>query len=315
MRKKNTPEVRYSLRQHKSIEKFVKKLPEDLELFGQEILDRADNLIVDIVERQRVTEKQKKSLAHMKQSLFSWLWVKPGDRFGKIVAISDIFCGCYNQKRIKVRCDCGKEYEIDVRFLKDGKSKRCRTCAGIESSKPKHGHRSGGKRESLYVKWVGIRGRCCSIKDKDYKNFGLKGIKVSKEWDKYSDFREWAYKSGYKEGLNLYRKNVAKDYCPSNCSWADKRSASLKKYEFRGESLTVNELHVKVRSCVPLKTVKNRLTKKWPLLEALLRPVGVKIRKRVVVEKIKGNIKKSKPDTNFRPEIQSSYDSGEAYAI
>lgn len=65
-----------------------------------------------------------------------------------------------------------------------------------------------------------MRSRCLTASNKDYGNYGGRGITVCKEWDDFSVFRSWALSNGYKEGLSIDRKNNDGNYEPSNCRWA-----------------------------------------------------------------------------------------------
>jgi len=52
-----------------------------------------------------------------------------------------------------------------------------------EGPKPIHGHRTGGKKSSEYATWSGLRGRCNNPRNKRYKYYGGRGIKVCLEID------------------------------------------------------------------------------------------------------------------------------------
>jgi len=69
----------------------------------------------------------------------------------------------------------------------------------------------------LYRIWQGIKSRCNSKTSSGYKYYGGRGIKVCKEWGNYQHFKQWALASGYKDCLEIDRKNTDNDYCPSNC--------------------------------------------------------------------------------------------------
>lgn len=76
------------------------------------------------------------------------------------------------------------------------------------------------KNETLQHIFAGIKRRCYNPKDKAYRWYGAKGIKVCDEWIQNPEFfEEWALDNGYQEGLTIDRKDESKDYSPDNCRW------------------------------------------------------------------------------------------------
>lgn len=63
--------------------------------------------------------------------------------------------------------------------------------------------------------------RCNNKNDKDYRNYGARGIKVCKRWsDNFYDFvRDMGLKPSTAHSLDRYPDNDG-NYDPSNCRWA-----------------------------------------------------------------------------------------------
>lgn len=78
--------------------------------------------------------------------------------------------------------------------------------------------------KKLYWVYHAMIQRCYMTNCKQFPRYGLRGIKVCKEWltDKTS-FYKWALENGYKEGLTLDRIDNDGNYEPSNCAWVSNK--------------------------------------------------------------------------------------------
>ena len=112
---------------------------------------------------------------------------------------------------------CNQKVEIN---LADGcKIKSCGCARYTISSKTQTIH--GQTPKKLYQRWLNIKSRCYNPNVPGYKVYGSKGVKVCAEWrNDYPRFKKWALKNGYREELDLCRKNVKKNYTPKNCYFA-----------------------------------------------------------------------------------------------
>ena len=92
-----------------------------------------------------------------------------------------------------------------------------------------------------------MKARCYNNKNKDYKYYGGKGIKVCKEWKENSNlFIKWSLENGYKEGLTIDRIDGSGNYEPSNCRWATWEQQENNRcnniiIEYNGEEKTLSQ--------------------------------------------------------------------------
>ena len=90
--------------------------------------------------------------------------------------------------------------------------------------------------------------RCTNPKDKCYRLYGKRGIKVCKEWlEDRETFLKWAENNNYREGLSIERFDNNKDYCPSNCCFIpfnqQSRNTSRNVFiEYKGEIMIISDV-------------------------------------------------------------------------
>lgn len=168
-----------------------------------------------------------------------------GQKFGRLTAIERAGTDKKGCVKWLCHCDCGSTTITRGVCLRNGKALSCG--CGNKEAVTKANTKHGESRSKLYRVWAGIKDRCYNPNLKEYKNYGLRGIKMCDEWlHNYVAFREWAMSHGYTDKLSIDRIDVNDDYKPANCRWITMEEQQNNKrntphIEFKGETLTLKE--------------------------------------------------------------------------
>lgn len=117
----------------------------------------------------------------------------------------------------------------------------------LKDVNPNHNkYKHGLKDHPIYNVWKTMRQRCNNPNDADYKQYGGRGISITKRWNDPVVFFNWAVASGYKKGLTLDRIDNNKGYSASNCRWVDMKVQNSNrrdnnKLTFKGRTETLSE--------------------------------------------------------------------------
>ena len=148
-----------------------------------------------------------------------------------------------NHKYALYKCTCGAEKEICKTRVNTGTTKSCGCLSREVTSRISTTH--GMSFSTEYFIYRGILARCNNPKNKDYNNYGGRGIKICKRWEKcFENFYEDMENRPSKQH-SINRGDNNKNYSKSNCNWAtqkeqqnNRRSNKNVTYKGRNQTLT-----------------------------------------------------------------------------
>jgi len=125
-----------------------------------------------------------------------------------------------------------------------------------------------------YRSWQAMKQRCLNENCKDYRRYGLRGIKIEPKWvDSFDAF--YADMGDRPKGTTLDRIDNNGDYTPSNCRWATSKQQARNKrdtvfIDFDGKSLISKDWEkiTGIKRC----TIDRRLNAGWSVKDALTIP-------------------------------------------
>lgn len=128
-----------------------------------------------------------------------------------------------------------------------------------------HLYRHGGAGTRLYNIWKHMKQRTSNPNDKNYPDYGGRGIRVCDEWvNDFPAFKTWAIANGYTDALSIDRIDVNGNYEPSNCRWipfsnqgGNKRNCNY--LSAFGKTATVAEWSKETG--IPAETIRSRINK------------------------------------------------------
>lgn len=177
-----------------------------------------------------------------------------------------------------VRCDCGKEFEVQGCDVLSGNTKSCGCYISEITANRNKTHNLSNTNKRLYGIWKKLKTRCFNENDKLYHFYGERGITACDEWkNDFKAFYDWAMANGYKDDLTIDRIDVNGNYEPSNCRWANKITQANNTrtnvfVEYKGEKLTIAELSRKYN--LSYKTTYNRIRNlHWSVDKAVETPI------------------------------------------
>lgn len=193
-------------------------------------------------------------------------FVTVGQRFGRWTVTGPEVRISSNRRAAPVKCSCPRGTEKIVCFgdLFDGNSKSCGCLRGERMTEMNRGANPaithGMATHPLYHTWKSMVSRCSYPSDKDWPNYGGRGIKLCQEWRDLAVFVAWIEanigprpEGKHPSGVSLYtldRIDNAGHYEPGNVQWATAaEQCHNRRYRPRKECLCGNLNPARAKFC------------------------------------------------------------------
>lgn len=207
-----------------------------------------------------------------------------GLRYGRFTVIKQFDLEKGKRRRVKALCDCGN---VKIVYSADLGNGQVQSCGCLRNERVKaavltHGY--AGTR--LYGIYCNVIERCYNKNNGRYKDYGGRGIKMSKSW---------RHGKGGKPGFSIFLSDMgeppsdkhtldridnSKGYNKYNCRWVTYTEQANNKrnnryFTFRGETLTASGWSRKVN--LPSQAILGRMDYGWSVKKALTTPLDLKI--------------------------------------
>lgn len=167
-----------------------------------------------------------------------------GMQFGELRVLGESSIKSYN-KKWRCLCSCGSIKDITGVNLKSGNTKGC-GCQRRKKGAEHHNSTHGLAGTKTYNTYRHMMARCYYKKQKGYKNYGGREIKVCKRWRE--SFVNFVGDMGLKPpNMSIERINNDGDYKPENCKWASYQEQAFNKRKGKNKSSKYIGVH-KIKS-------------------------------------------------------------------
>lgn len=183
-----------------------------------------------------------------------------GNRYGllTVIGLGEIK---YRRYFWTCMCDCGSIVVVDGNHLRMGHTKSCGCHKSI---------RHGSAYTEEYAVWMDMRNRCSQKSNRQYKDYGGRGISICERWERFENFISDMGKRP--NGYTLDRIDNNAGYSPENCRWATRKQQQRNRRNNR--IITHNGVsHCLVEwseiTGIPYQTLITRLDRGWDVDRAL----------------------------------------------
>lgn len=188
----------------------------------------------------------------------------------------------WGHKKAVFKCSCGNMVVVETTQVTRGHSLSCGCFKSekIIKTHTTHGMSINSKVSTEYGSWASMKQRCLNPKNKNWVNYGGRGIKICENWLNFDNFLSDMGRCPPKMTLDRIDNN--KGYSPDNCRWATTKTQSRNKRNnriltFNNRSMIITDWAQEVG--ISVKVMMGRLKLGWSHEEIIRVPLNTKINK------------------------------------
>jgi hypothetical protein len=147
-----------------------------------------------------------------------------GQKLGRLTVVSRSDSTADGRSLFLCACECGRQVVAIGKDLRRGHTKSCGCLSKETTSKTKRIHGESRPQTPEFRAWKAMLTRCTNERQKCWKDYGGRGIKVCYRWaNSYDNFlADMGRKPTPQHSLDRYPNNDG-DYEPANCRWATRK--------------------------------------------------------------------------------------------
>ncbi len=206
-----------------------------------------------------------------------------GDKFERLEVV-ELYRDKPSSVKARCKCKCGNKTNTGVIQLF---IKRAKSCGCLRTEKFNQKFKNHGKHNKWWFPCYNqMMSRCHNPNSERYCDYGGRGIRVGKEWNRseidskeaLENFEKWIQENNFQPGLTIERIDNDKDYCPENCTFTTRAEQSRNrrstiKLTINNETKCLMDWAKSPICVVSYKTALNRVYNGWEILEALTTPL------------------------------------------